>query len=87
MMKYFLATFEIHDGEHVYQAAVIFAAETQEEAYRMADTEEYDPATDAGTFYFSFGGDGLTACKNRSCQEISFEQVKFLENTGLAYRK
>jgi hypothetical protein len=53
----------------------------------MAETEEYEPDTDSATPYFSFAGDGLTACKHRSCQEISQEQMEFLESVGLVYRK
>ncbi len=86
-MKYFLATYEILDGEHEHKGAVIFEAETAEEAYKMADAEEYDPETDNGKFYFSYGGDGMTACKFRSCREITEEQMRFLEQVGLAYRK
>jgi hypothetical protein len=86
-MKYFLATYEILDGEHEHKGAVIFEAETAEKAYTMADAEEYEPESDSPKFYFSFGGDGMTACKYRSCQEISEEVMKFLERVGLAYRK
>ena len=86
-MKYFLATFEILDGEHEHKGAVIFEAETAEEAYRMAEAEEYDPETDTATFYFSFGGAGMSACRNRGCLEITEEQMKFLEYIGLAYCK
>ncbi len=86
-MKYFLATYEILDGEHEHKGAVIFEAETPEAAYKMADAEEYDPDTDDAHYYFSFGGDGMTACRNRGCQEITEEQMKFLERVGLAYRK
>jgi hypothetical protein len=38
---------------------------TAEEAYKLAEAEEYMPETDAERFYFSFAGDGLTACKSR----------------------
>jgi hypothetical protein len=86
-MKYFLATYEILDGEHEHTGAVIFEAKTAEEAYKLADAEEYNPETDNTTFYFSFGGDGMTACKNSGCQEISQEQMEFLEKVGLACRK
>ncbi len=86
-MKYFLATYEIIDGEHEHKGAVIFEAKAAEEAYKLADAEEYDPETDNERFYFSFAGDGLTACKNRGCQAITEEQMEFLENVGLAYRK
>ena len=86
-MKYFLATYDILDGEHEHTGAVIFAAETAAEADRLADAEEYEPEADAATQYFSFGGDGMTACKSRGCQEISTEEMAFLERTGLAYRK
>ena len=86
-MKYFLATYEILDGEHEHKGAVIFEAETAEAAYVMADAEEYAPETDSPAYYFSFGGDGMTACKNRGCQEISKEHVEFLERVGLAYRR
>jgi len=34
-MKYFLATYEILDGEHEYGGAVIFAVETAEAAYKL----------------------------------------------------
>jgi hypothetical protein len=86
-MTYFLATYEILDGEHEHTGAVIFEAETPEEAYKLAEAEEFAPETDAPTFYFSFAGDGLTACKHRSCQEITKEEMAFLERVGLAYRK
>jgi hypothetical protein len=86
-MTYFLATFEILDGEHEHKGAVILEAQTLEEAYAMAEAEEYDPATDSPAYYFSFAGDGLTACKNMGCREISKEQMAFLEQVGLAFRK
>jgi hypothetical protein len=86
-MKYFLATYELLDGEHEHNGAVIFEAETAEQAYKMADAEAFEPETDTGRQYFSFGGDGMTACKNRGCHEISKEQMQFLEYIGLAYRK
>ncbi len=86
-MKYFLAQYEILDGEHEHRGAVIFEAETAEDAYIMADAEEYDPETDNAKFYFSYGGDGMTACKNSRCSEITEEQMHFLEQVGLAYRK
>jgi hypothetical protein len=85
-MKYFLATYEILDGEHEHTGAVIFAAKTAEEAYRLAEAEEYEPETDAETHYFSFGGDGMTGCKSRGITEISQEEMAFLERVGLAYR-
>ena len=85
-MKYFLATFEILDGEHEHRSAVIFGTKTAEEAYNMAEAEEYEPDTDSQTRYFSFGGDGMTGCKNTGCQEISKREMQFLERVGLAYR-
>ena len=86
-MKYFLARYELLDGEHEHKGAVIFEAETAEEAYELADAEEYDPDTDNAKFYFSFCGDGMTACTNTGCQEITKKQVEFLERVGLAYRR
>jgi hypothetical protein len=86
-MKYFLATYEIIDGEHQHKGAVIFEAETLDAAWKLADSEEFDSATDQETFYFSFCGDGMTACRNRGCTEISQEQMEFLERVGLAYRR
>ena len=94
-MKYFLATYEIIDGEHEHKGAVIFEAETAEQAYKMADAEEHfsdteytDEEVENGKFkYFDFGGDGTTAARNRGCQEITEEQMKFLESVGLAYRR
>jgi len=86
-MKYFLATYEILDGEHEHKGAVILEAATAKDAYKMADAEEYEPETDSGRHYFSFCGDGMTACKNSGCQEITKEQMEFLEHVGLAYRK
>jgi hypothetical protein len=87
MKKYFLATYEILDGEQEHNGAVILEAETPEEAYKLADAEEYDPETDDEKFSFSYGGDGMTACRNKGCQEITQEQVEFLERVGLAYRR
>jgi len=52
-----------------------------------AKAEEYAPETDSETRYFSFAGDGLTACKYRGCREISKKQALFLEEVGLAYIK
>jgi hypothetical protein len=66
---------------------VIFEVETAEEAYKLAETEEFEPETDAPSFYFRFAGDGLTGCKNRGCTEISSSEMQFLERVGLAYRK
>ena len=94
-MKYFLATYEIIDGENEHKGAVIFQAETAAEANKMADAEEHDPETEytneeqaEGKFkYFDFGGDGTTAARNRGCQEITEEQMRFLEQVGLAYRE
>ena len=60
---------------------------TAEEAYKLAEAEEYTPETDAERFYFSFAGDGLTACNNIGCREISTEEMQFLDRVGLAYRK
>jgi hypothetical protein len=86
-MKYFLATYEILDGEHEHKGAIIFEAESYEVACQLAEAEEFDPVTDNARFYFSFCGDGLIACKNKSCHEITQEQMAFLEKVGLAYRK
>jgi hypothetical protein len=86
-MKYFLATYELLDGEHEHEGAVIFEAETAEEADKRAEAEEFDPETDSPTFYFSFAGDGMTACKNMGCVEISRAEMEFLERVGLAYRR
>jgi hypothetical protein len=86
-MKYFLVTYELLDGLHEHTGAIIFAAETAAEACKMAETEEFDPATDSPAFYFSYGGDGMTACKNTGCQEISKEEMEFLERVRLAYKK
>jgi len=86
-MKYFLATYKILDGEHEHKGALILEAETGEEAFKMADAQEYDPDTDDARLYFSFCGDGLSACKNNGCYEITKEQMEFLERIGLAHRK
>ena len=85
-MKYFLATYEILDGEHEHRGALILQAESHEEAYQLAEAEEYDPDTDDPKFHFSFAGDGMTGCKNTGCQEISTAEMEFLERVGLAYR-
>ncbi len=87
MMKYFLATYEILDGEHEHTGAVIFEAETAEEAGKLAEAEEFAPETDSPQFYFSFAGDGMTGCKNTSCQEITKSEMAFLDRVGLVYRK
>ncbi len=86
-MKYFLAIYELLDREHEHTGAVIFEAETAEEASTMADAEEFAPETDSPKFYFSFAGDGMTGCKNTGCIEISKKEMAFLERVGLAYRK
>lgn len=93
-MKYFLATYEITDGDHEHKGAVIFEAETVEEAWKMAKAEEHysnteytDEEVEQGKLkYFDFG-DGETAARNRGCREIMLEQVEFLEREGLAYRR
>ncbi len=86
-MKYFLATYEILDGEHEHTGAVILEAQTAEDAYKRAEREEYEPETDSARRYFSYGGDGMPACKNPGCQAITHEEMQFLERVGLAYRK
>jgi hypothetical protein len=62
-------------------------AATEEEAYQLAEAEAYEPDTDTGTQYFSFAGDGMSACTYRHCQEITRQQMAFLERVGLAYRR
>jgi hypothetical protein len=86
-MKYFLATYNIIDGDHEHKGAVIFEAETLDAAWKLADSEEFDPTTDKETFYFSFCGDRMIGCRNSGCTEISQEQMEFLESAGLAYRR
>ena len=86
-MRYFLATYGILDGEHEHLGAVIFEAKTAATAYALAKAQEYEPFTDSDTYYFSFAGDGMTGCVFRACQEISREQMQFLERVGLAYRR
>ena len=49
-MKYFLARYEILDGEHEHTGAVIFEAERAKEADKLAAAEEFEPETDAPTF-------------------------------------
>ncbi len=66
---------------------MIFEATTLEEADTLAMAEEFDPITDSPQFYFSFAGDGMTACTYMGCQEISKAEMEFLERVGLAYRK
>ncbi len=85
-MKYFLATYTILDGEHEHRGAVIIEAKTEASACKRAEAEEFDPETDNEKCYFSYGGDGMIGCKNTGCQEISEEQMHFLEQVGLAYR-
>jgi hypothetical protein len=85
-MKYFLASFEILDGEHEHRGVVIIEAKTEALACKRAEAEEFDPETDNEKFYFSYGGDGMIGCRNAGCQEISKEQMQFLEEVGLAYR-
>jgi hypothetical protein len=86
-VKYFLATFEIFDGLHTYTGAIIFEANTEDEARALAKAEVYEPDTDSASHYFSFAGDGSTGCELRACQEISRDQMVFLERVGLAYRR
>ena len=86
-MKYFLATYEIIDGEHEHKGALIIEAETTDEAWKLAESEEFDPTTDNGSHYFSFCGDRLIGCRNNGCTEMTQEQMQFLERAGLAYRR
>jgi hypothetical protein len=92
-MKYFLAIYELIDGEHEYIGAVILEAENKEEAWKIAEAEEHftdtqytDEEVEQGKLRYFDVGDGTTAARNRSCQEISREQMQFLEQVGLAYR-
>ncbi len=92
-MKYFLATYEIIDGEHEHNGAVIFEAETAEQAYKMAGSEEHDPNTEytdeeyaEGKFkYFDFGGDGTTASTCERVTEVTEAEAAFLQQVGVAY--
>jgi hypothetical protein len=88
-MKYFLAIYELRDiaNDHTHTGAVIFEAESAQHAYKMALAEEFEPDTDSEKCYLSYGGDGMISCKHVSCQEISKEEMQFLERVGLAYRK
>jgi hypothetical protein len=94
-IKYFLATYELLDGEHEHNGAFIIEAITRQEAEKIATDEEHSPEThytaedrEQGRFkYFDFGGDATTAARNRGINEITEQEMRFLERVGLAYRR
>jgi hypothetical protein len=43
--KYFLATYELLDGEHEHTGALIIQARTSQEAEKIATDEEHSPET------------------------------------------
>jgi hypothetical protein len=93
-MKYYLATYNLVDGEHEHSGTVIIEAKTLQEAREIATDQEHSPATTYteeeqanGTFkYFDFGGDGTTAAKNQEVIPISDREMRFLERVGLGFR-
>lgn len=92
-MRYFLTIYELIDGEHEYTGAVILEAENKEEAWKIAEAEEHfsdtqytDEEVEQGKFRYFDVGDRTTAARNQSCLEITKEQMRFLEQVGLAYR-
>lgn len=56
-MKYFLATYEILDGEHEHHGAFVIEARTFEEAVKIAESQEPDTETEEEEHkYFDYGG-------------------------------
>ena len=95
-MKYFLAGYEIRDGEHEYSGFFIIEAENHQEATKIALQNEHDTNNytngwseenkEKEAAYFDFQ-DGETAASNKSLTEITEEEMRFLQRVGVAYRK
>ncbi|MAT96389.1 MAG: hypothetical protein CL608_04530 [Anaerolineaceae bacterium] len=83
-MKYFLAKFTIYDGTHEHGDQFLVKAKSLNEAQKIAVKEEHDTESgDMGTFWNH--GDGLTASKLQTVEEIEKAEAEVLNRLGLAY--
>ena len=87
-MKYFLAHFEIQDGDHEHNGWVILTAKTLEEAEEIATSEEHTTESEANKetgerTYFDYG-DGQTIATLESVQPITKQQANDLKLWGIS---
>ena len=83
-MKYFLAKFTIYDGTYEHGDQFLVKAKSQNDAHKIAVQEEHDTESgNSGTFWNY--GDGLTASRLQSLEEIEKSDVEVLNRLGVAY--
>ena len=86
-MKFYLARFEMLDGEHEHVKHFIVKAENKEEAERIAKTQEHEPIIrnpDEDVTYWDYG-DGTTAVQFEYSTEISEAETQRLEALGVVH--
>lgn len=84
-MKYFLASFEIRDGEHEHSGEFIVKATTIKKAWKMAEKEQHDVFDkEHGKTYWDYG-DGTTASRLKNMTEIEKKEAETLSKLGVAY--
>jgi hypothetical protein len=83
-MKYFLAQFRLFDGDHEHRTHFLVNAKNMAEARKIAIEEGHDPEGDKEEAYFSFG-DGQTACRLETVEEIKKAEAEALDRLGVAY--
>jgi hypothetical protein len=85
-MKYFLATYDVQDGEHVHTKYGIVAAENEQAATIYAKSQEHDmEAKEVGAkrTYWDYG-DGMTASQLWSVTAITKEEADLLQRLEVA---
>ena len=85
-MKYFLAQYEIRDGEHEHIDYGMFKATSFKQAEKLAEAQAFDnlDVDETDNHYFAYG-DGLTACKWKGLAEITKQEANTLNKLGVVY--
>jgi hypothetical protein len=88
--KTYVARFSMIEGEHEHHAAFLLRAESHDEAYALAKSQEHEPEIpdededgEKELTYWDYG-DGTTASRLLGVLEITKEEVHSIERLGLA---
>lgn len=83
----YLARFTIYDGEHEHTAYVLIKETTLKKAIKLAESQEHDAGfrRDVKRIGWFDYGDGTTASKCDRVLELTEDQLKVINELGLAY--
>lgn len=76
-MKYYLADFTQHDGEHEHIERLVLSSESEEAARKLCDAELYDCGGEPEGSMFGYG-DGETAVSKYDLTQLSKDEFGVL---------